>query len=64
MSQDICSSCGNKITETQTYYYLDIVDRLRLVCKTCFKELTKYTDEEIEEMEKEKDDSRAENETE
>ena len=63
MSQDICSSCGKKITKKQSYYYLDIVDRLRLKCKECFKELTGKTDEEIEEMKKE-NDARTENETE
>ena len=55
MSQDLCSSCGDKITKSRAYYWLDEVNRLRLKCKRCYQTITGKTDAEMGEFEKDLD---------
>ena len=53
MAQRLCSECGKKITGEQTYYWLDIVDRLRIKCKSCFMKLSGKSEEEVKELDDE-----------
>ena len=49
----LCCECGKKMTNKAVYYWLDAVDRMRPVCKECFKQLSGKTDEEMKELDNE-----------